>query len=92
MPFHRGTGSGKLGIHLAVMEADIGPEQLGAVIHRARVSHRLFIDVRDLFRRLDPPQGGSLGTVAGLQIETRTSVERFAIILGMRTGFPRPSP
>ena len=53
MPFHRGTGSGKFGIHLAVMEADIGPDQLGAIIHHPRGAHDVFIDVRDLFRRLD---------------------------------------
>ena len=91
MPFYRGTGSGKFGIHLAVMEADIGPDQLRAIIHYPRGAHDIFIDVRDLFRRLDPPQPGPLGAVAGLQVEARPPVERFAIILGMRPALLDPA-
>ena len=39
----------------------------------------------------EPPQPGPLGAVAGLQVEARPPVERFAIILGMRPAFLDPA-
>ena len=71
-----GLGARELQVDLAMVELDVGPDQVGHHVDRARVEHDLAIGVGNVRRVVDAAQRRLVGAVLAAHVEARPAVDR----------------
>ena len=74
-----------------MVKTQIFTDQIANHLDRPRRPHDRGVNVRHLFRRLNPTQAGRIRAVTGLQVKPLTPIQCFTLVVLMLTAFLDPT-